>query len=177
MLWKAIATDCGMPYVWILQNSCVKYQVVYLRGLKRHNSSCKRLKSRSAFHEYQTRLATDIYARFRRDIAFTKLASARRRLRASQPPKFRSLVWVSYGCNDLVSAIEQLSDELEANPSRRTDNAPRGHGDVDGQGGRSRKSTWKCKKVELREGKCILEPEIQRKKYHTYRNDHREDGR
>jgi hypothetical protein len=45
------------------------------------------------------------------------------------------------------------------------------------RGGRSRKSTWKCKKVELREGKCILEPEIQRKKYHTYRNDHREDGR
>jgi hypothetical protein len=34
----------------------------------------------------------------------------------------------------LIAAIEQLSDELEANSSGRTDNAPRGHGVVDGQG-------------------------------------------
>jgi hypothetical protein len=34
-----------------------------------------------------------------------------------------------------------------------------------------------AKKVELQAGKYISELEIQQKRYHTYRNGHREDGR
>jgi hypothetical protein len=34
-----------------------------------------------------------------------------------------------------------------------------------------------AKRLSFRKGKYISELEIQRKKYHTYRNGHREDGR